>query len=303
MRALLGACLFFWLLLGPALGAPLARVKATLAPVTAARDSASEQVTQVMLWDPVQVVKVEGNWVQVVVPEQYRTEQGYPGWMKLEALAMQPAEHDGDWSTVCYPQVALRARADVSAPVVMQAYMSTRLPLVGQPQTDSKGERWHRVKLPDGGLAFVRASQVRAEVTPALAEAAEIVRRARLLEKTPYLWGGMSRAGIDCSGLTYVAYRMSGVTIPRDADQQFQVGQAVPPEELLPGDLVFFGEPGDITHVGIYAGAGTLVHASSGAGVVQSPLFEGWYKQYYRGARRILKDSAGGTRVLTPASR
>jgi cell wall-associated NlpC family hydrolase len=149
----------------------------------------------------------------------------------------------------------------------------------------------------------VRASQVDIEREPGLVRASELVEKARLLERTPYLWGGMSRAGIDCSGLTYVIYRMNGVTIPRDADQQFEVGEPVEPDQLQPGDLVFFGESGDITHVGMYAGEGTIVHASGGSGVVQSPLFVGWYKQYYRGARRILKDTPGGTRVLTPVSR
>ena len=112
----------------------------------------------------------------------------------------------------------------------------------------------------------------------------------------------MSRIGIDCSGLVFVCYRMNGVTVPRDADQQFQVGTGFAPEDLQVGDLVFFGESdADITHVGIYAGEGNIVHASSGSGVVVSELFQGWYKQMYRGARRILNSRSGGTRVLTPS--
>jgi hypothetical protein len=137
--------ILLWLLTLPVLSAPLARVKVPLAPVTAESDAASEQVTQVLLWDPVEVVKVEGDWVQVVVPEQYRTERGYPGWMRLQALALNPStSHHGPWVTVVYPQVALRSQAGTGAPVLLQVYMSTRLPLLAEARRDQRGESWHR---------------------------------------------------------------------------------------------------------------------------------------------------------------
>ena len=292
------------LLTGGAVAGPLARVKVPLCPVTLIANEKSEQVTQVMLWDEVEVLSTQGMWANVLVRDQYRTEKGYPGWMKLDGLEMKPrpVPAGSRWMASSYPQIILRSKAETTAPIVMRIWMSTRLPVATRsPVRDAKGQTWYTVAFPDGGKAWVRANQVQNEVEPALVNGFEVVEQACRLENTPYLWGGMSRTGIDCSGLTYVAYRMNGVTIPRDADQQYQVGEAVLPDELIAGDLVFFGEPGDISHVGMYVGKGTFVHASSGAGVMVSPLFEGWYKQYYRGARRILRTSAGGTRVLTPA--
>ncbi len=85
----------------------------------------------------------------------------------------------------------------------------------------------------------------------------------------PYVWGGSTPAGFDCSGLTQYVYREIGISIPRNSRAQFTVGGFIPPDRLdllLPGDLVFFGydgDPGRIHHVGIFVGGGDFLHAPS----------------------------------------
>ena len=92
----------------------------------------------------------------------------------------------------------------------------------------------------------------------------KMVDYAKLLLGAPYLWGGCSAMGIDCSGLTQVCGRLAGLSLPRDANQQVACGELVYfLQETRPGDLAFFGdEDGRITHVGIVMGNEQIIHAS-----------------------------------------
>jgi len=108
----------------------------------------------------------------------------------------------------------------------------------------------------------------------------------------PYVWAGRSPQGFDCSGFIYYVFHEQGISVPRMADEQFQVGAWVSKQhDLQPGDLVFFEtyEPGP-SHVGIYIGGGQFIHASSGADkVVITSLSKPYYQARYLGARRLTR--------------
>jgi cell wall-associated NlpC family hydrolase len=128
------------------------------------------------------------------------------------------------------------------------------------------------------------------EAKKALTEGETVVKTAQGYIGTPYTLGGNSKEDIDCSGLTQIAYKSIGVSLPRTARDQSKVGEEVARVDLRPGDLVYWSRPDqDHDHVGIYDGNGGVINASSvEMKVVTDPLSKWVSKGWYSGARRII---------------
>ena len=179
--------------------------------------------TQVLYGETVRVLARRGGWTEIAVPDQPSPldARGYPGWVRTWQLA--PA---------------------FAAPLVVTAKSAKLL---------NGTEIGFGSQVPAGAVSASATRKL--PVTRA-----DIVRTARQFVGLHYLWGGLSRWGYDCSGLTWAAYRAHGITIPRDADAQFAAGKPVSLSAMLPGDLLFYEHP-VVGHVAMYIGNGQMVEA------------------------------------------
>ena len=146
----------------------------------------------------------------------------------------------------------------------------------------------------DGVLGYISADYVR-PYNPAAASAvgAEAVEIAMQYLGVPYVYGGASSRGFDCSGFTMYVFGQLGYSLPHSATSQWEsVGEYVERSDLQPGDLVLFCDPSRsngkaCSHVGIYIGDNEFIHASTSYGVRISSLDESYYNGYYKGAKRL----------------
>ena len=154
------------------------------------------------------------------------------------------------------------------SPVLSDIVLGSIVEADDRPERKS-GQKYVAVRLPDGRKGYVRRTEVRPleewaalETTPDGLE-----RTARSMTGVPYLWGGTSVKGVDCSGMVKTAYWANGTIIARDASQQALTGESIAPEAwrtCRKGDLLFFGNAatGRVTHVGMYLSEGRFIHSS-----------------------------------------
>jgi cell wall-associated NlpC family hydrolase len=122
-----------------------------------------------------------------------------------------------------------------------------------------------------------------------------VARMATRYVGTPYVWGGASPSGFDCSGFVKYVYATLGVVLPRTVRDQYAIGTTVSRDRLRAGDIVFFDR---LRHNGVYLGDGRLIHASTMDGAVRmAKLNEGWFKERWVGARR-LQPASGSTQAV-----
>ncbi len=127
---------------------------------------------------------------------------------------------------------------------------------------------WARIRTAYDYPGWIAADALGGEPDPGWLSqrAGDPVAFARGLLGTRYVWGGMTAAGIDCSGLVHMAFRATGRLVPRDADQQEEAGEPVAAAELRPGDLVTYGD-GNADHIAFWLGGGRILHSTRRDGV------------------------------------
>ncbi len=258
----------------------------------------SQLVTQVLLGHTVRVLKRHHGWLYVQCEDKYLG-WAQPGIIRRVDSSELAAYNAKDKLLVTAIYTTVRSTPVSDGGTVSDAVMADLLTPV------QKSGASYKVELPDGRTGFVSSNDVDSythylATHKPTADGVEMV--AKRLLGFPYLWGGTSTKGVDCSGFVKTVYRMNDIKLPRDASQQVNVGEKINPgpnfENLRKGDLLFFGKkaedgkPAKIVHVAIYLGNGYFIHSSDRVQISSLLKTDSAFDQYdldrFVTARRIL---------------
>lgn len=219
----------------------------------------SDVVSQAILGSDVVVLEKRHKWAKV------RTNDEYTGWMPLRDLRKSSPPYGTPAHVVqvqnLFANVYRETDVTEHQPVITVPF-ETHLEAIDD--AAGNNQRWLEVRLPDGRTAWIQRSDVLRDPKPLTIE--ESIALAKRFLGLPYLWGGRSSFGYDCSGFTQMLVRSRGIIMPRDADLQaaWNGVQAIDRKDLQAGDLLFFGSaPDKITHTAMYIGNGEFIHATT----------------------------------------
>jgi cell wall-associated NlpC family hydrolase len=235
--------------------------------------SGSRIQTQILYGTVIVAVEEQGDWMKIVIPDQntHKEPAGYPGWVPKCQLTkcLEHTEYNA-FAEVAAKKTVLHIDPAGTAAAAIGLSFLTRLPLL-----EERGDEVV-VSTPHGpGRLAKRDVRITGSLPASLAgklTGEQIVQDGQRFLGLPYLWGGMSAYGYDCSGFAYSMHKAQGILVPRDASDQSRQGRSIPREELEPGDLLFFAYDqgkGSVHHVGIYAGENRMLHSPDSSGCIE----------------------------------
>jgi SH3-like domain-containing protein len=230
-------------------------------------DHPEELSTQALMGTPVRILKENSGWYLIQTPDEYL------GWVDDDGIVRYNSQEMIKWinsKKVIYTEFFGFVYSDKNfSEKISDIVAGDIVELI------NSSENYFEVKLPDGRIGFIKKNEAKLfdEWFSSLDFSSEsIIRAAKEMQGFPYLWGGTSVKGVDCSGFVKTIFFLNGLILPRDANQQALIGEEVSFDfeftHLEPGDLIFFGRkasntrPERITHVGLYIGNKKFIHSS-----------------------------------------
>lgn len=229
-------------------------------PMRAEAAEPSEMISQLLFGDTFRILDEVPRWYRIV-----RDYDGYEGWIDWKTSTLLDEEAYGDY-----------VRASAEAPLLRQPFTTVTIVRRDRPGQTQAHLSWgsRLFGLDDlgntfrmEGLRFDIASS--AYIQPVAVSTMSrracvkyLLQQASLLFNVPYLWGGLSAFGLDCSGFIQTLFRFVGIALPRDASKQALCGEPVDYAGRQPGDLAFFGRDGRVSHVGLVGEEDRIFHVS-----------------------------------------
>jgi uncharacterized protein YgiM (DUF1202 family) len=280
---------------------PRALVKIAVANIRSNPTHSAELATQATMGTPLNVLKHEGDWYLVQTPDKYLA------WVDKGGIQLMSEAEMQAWLNV--PKLIFTNTFGISYKEASDKSQIVSDLVAGDvvEKVNEKGS-FYEVKYPSGAIAYVKKEEAKlySDWVKSLDLSEEnLVNTSRSLMGFPYLWGGTSTKGMDCSGFTKTIYFMNGIVLPRDASQQVHTGKLIDTtrnfENLIPGDLLFFGRKAtDSTsekavHVGMWLGNKQFIHSLGSVHIstvdtTAADFDEYNYNRYLR-TKRILPDS------------
>ncbi len=272
-------------------------VTLSVANIRSAPKHSAELATQATLGTPLKVLKKVDSWYLVQTPDKYIS------WVDAAGIQLMSAEELSDWFSnqlLIYTAYQGFLFESPEAKDVVSDLVAGNI-MVFSEHTGNMA----KITLPDGRTGWVKNDEVAPfeaweksrELTPE-----NLIATAKQMMGVPYLWGGTSIKGMDCSGFTKTVFFLNGQVIPRDASQQVWEGETVDTasdwNKLQVGDLLFFGEKGDdskkerVVHVGMWIGNNSFIHARGRVRISsfdpESPDYDAYELQRYLRTQRII---------------
>ncbi|WP_339835586.1 C40 family peptidase [uncultured Maribacter sp.] len=260
----------------------------------------AELATQAILGTEVNVLKKDEDWYLIQTPDQYLA------WVDAGGIQLMDEKSLSQWATsnkIIYTNTYGHAYDLIDATIRVSDLVAGSLLKVLEEE-----EGYYKVEFPDGRHALISKEEAR-DYTSWLSslsyDAKALVETSKSLMGVPYLWGGTSTKGVDCSGFTKTIYYMNGMVIPRDASQQVHAGKPIDSiadfSKLDKGDLLFFGRKATdstaekVVHVGMWIGDNQFIHSSNMVRVSSVDKNASNYDEYnvdrYLRTKRLLKEN------------
>jgi len=255
----------------------------------------SELVTQSLLGTPVNILKQSNGWLLIQTPDQYIA------WTNSESLARMNQEQLSEWKKS--PKIIYLNTYGFSLDTLGKERVSDLVAGNILRLAQENDDFW-KVTYPDGRKALIskkEAENYQSWYTNIMISGQSIKTAAMDLTGVPYLWGGTSTKGVDCSGFTKTVYFLHGLILPRDASQQVLIGDLIDTEKsfssLNIGDLLFFGKVQEdqsekVVHVGLWLGNNKFIHASGDVHISSMDSLDANFDQYnynrYLRSKRII---------------